>query len=469
MSGPSAAEVRARLDHPVIDGDGHLIEFLPLVRDFIAEEAGADVAERFDRVTQGSRLMRSVPTEQRRAAGVSRMAWWGLPSANTLDRATALLPRLMYERLDEMGVDVALLYPTYGLTVTATPDDELRIAMARAFNRYVAEVYAPYRDRLVPVASIPMYTPEEAVAELNHAVVELGLPVVMMAGVIPRPIPGLEEHRAARYIDAVGHDSEHDYDIVWRRCAELGVSPTFHAGGQGWGTRASRTSYVYNHIGNFAAAGEAACRSLVLGGGVLRNPSVKFAFLEGGVAWAANLLGDLIGHFEKRNRDAIGHYDPAALDRDRMVELVQQYGSAGVVDRLDRLDEALFMLSDPDEDRSVIDEFADSGLTSVADIVELFEHHLFFGCEADDPMNALAFDRDIVPEGARLGAIFASDIGHWDVPDFLEVLPEAWELVEGERLTEADFRDFTFANAARLWGPTVFDGTAVEAAVRAVG
>ncbi len=189
------------------------------------------------------------------------------------------------------------------------------------------------------------------------------------------------------------------------------------------------------------------------------------------MAWRgrANLLGDLIGHFEKRNRDAIGHYDPAALDRDRMVELVQQYGSAGVVDRLDRLDEALFMLSDPDEDRSLIDEFADSGLTSVADIVELFEHHLFFGCEADDPMNALAFDRDIVPEGARLGAIFASDIGHWDVPDFLEVLPEAWELVEDERLTEADFRDFTFANAARLWGPTVFDGTAVEAAVRAVG
>ena len=32
--------------------------------------------------------------------------------------------------------------------------------------------------------------------------------------------------------------------------------------------------------------------------------------------------------------------------------------------------------------------------------------------------------------GPRLKALFASDIGHWDVPDIREVLPEAWELVE---------------------------------------
>ena len=45
-------------------------------------------------------------------------------------------------------------------------------------------------------------------------------------------------------------------------------------------------------------------------------------------------------------------------------------------------------------------------------------------------MTALAFDPRRNPLGARLQAIFASDIGHWDVPDIREVLPEAWELVE---------------------------------------
>ena len=45
-------------------------------------------------------------------------------------------------------------------------------------------------------------------------------------------------------------------------------------------------------------------------------------------------------------------------------------------------------------------------------------------CEADDPTNAFAFDTRVNPLSARINAMFASDIGHWDVPDFREVLPE---------------------------------------------
>jgi hypothetical protein len=44
------------------------------------------------------------------------------------------------------------------------------------------------------------------------------------------------------------------------------------------------------------------------------------------------------------------------------------------------------------------------------------------------------------------------------------VLPEAYELVEDGLITADDFRDFTFANAVRLWGmqnPDFFKGTAV--------
>jgi predicted TIM-barrel fold metal-dependent hydrolase len=38
-----------------------------------------------------------------------------------------------------------------------------------------AELFTPYRDRLTPVATIPMHTPEEAISALNHAVDELGM------------------------------------------------------------------------------------------------------------------------------------------------------------------------------------------------------------------------------------------------------------------------------------------------------
>ena len=48
----------------------------------------------------------------------------------------------------------------------------------------------------------------------------------------------------------------------------------------------------------------------------------------------------------------------------------------------------------------------------------------YFGCEADDPANAWAFNRAANPLGARLNALFSSDIGHFDVPDMAEVVPE---------------------------------------------
>jgi hypothetical protein len=83
-------------------------------------------------------------------------------------------------------------------------------------------------------------------------------------------------------------------------------------------------------------------------------------------------------------------------------------------------------------------------------------------------MNALAFRPDLSPRGARLRTLFASDIGHWDVPDIREVVPEAHELVEHGQITDHDFRDFVFANPVALWtalSPTFFDGTAVDDAV----
>ena len=297
-----SAAIHERLKHPVIDADGHWIEFEPTLLDYLKQVGGPTLVDRFrqEDYLAGLRSWARMTPEQRDARRPTQPAWWALPAKNSLDRATAMFPELLYRRLDELGIDYALLYPTYGLIVTAMPETELRRQVARAFNRYYAEVYAPYRDRLEPVAAIPMFTPEEALSELEHAIAKLGLKAAMFSGVIPRPYPGAESVRGAKWIDTLAHDCEHDYTPVWQRCAELGISPTFHAGGQGWGTRMSRSNYVYNHIGSFAAAGEAAARSLFFGGVPRRFPELRFAFLEGGVAWGANLYADILGHFEKR-------------------------------------------------------------------------------------------------------------------------------------------------------------------------
>ncbi len=112
--------IRSQLGHPVVDGDGHLLEVLPVVFDFVREEAGADALSRFRTFNQ-----------QRFTTGqgfLPARVFHGLPAENTLDRMTVTLPELLYARLDELGIDFALLYPSFGLTLLSFADDELRQA-----------------------------------------------------------------------------------------------------------------------------------------------------------------------------------------------------------------------------------------------------------------------------------------------------------------------------------------------------
>ena len=50
--------------------------------------------------------------DERRDKGIPQEGFWVIPARNTRDRATALLPRLLYERLDEFGIDFTVLYPS---------------------------------------------------------------------------------------------------------------------------------------------------------------------------------------------------------------------------------------------------------------------------------------------------------------------------------------------------------------------
>jgi predicted TIM-barrel fold metal-dependent hydrolase len=463
-------------DHPIIDSDGHTVEFMPALLDVLEEVAGPEVTQRYvDFFAQDFLGWYDLSHAERVRTRAVRGPWWALPARNTLDRATASLPRLLYERLDELQIDFSVLYPSATLIAPELADDELRQAVCRAANRFHAELYAPYADRMTPAAVIPMTTPDEAIAELDHAVGELGLKVVMLAGVVERPVPAVaqaapEAARWATWVDALGADSPYDYDPVWQRCVELGVSPSFHSNGLGWGSRTSVSSYVHNHLGAFAAAGEATCRSLFLGGVTRRFPSLRFAFLEGGVGWACNLYADLIGHWEKRGGDRVRAYDPESLDATLFEDLMRRYGEKRFLDKVGEAIGSVGLHVSP-EDPTRLDEFAACGIERAEDIRELFAERFYFGCEADDPINAWAFKHEVNPFGARLGAIFSSDIGHWDVPDVARVVDEAWELVDDGLIDRDDFEDFTFRFPASFWtaaNPRFFEGTAVEDAVAAL-
>jgi len=461
----TAAALRRHLGHPVLDSDGHTIEFTPALYAAVESTAGRRVRERFEVTLREAVLgwYAHAPEERRRRRPL-RPAWWATPARNTLDRATASLPRLLHERMDDLGLDFTVLYPSVGLLLFALDDEEVRRGACRGTNALHAELYRPYAARMTPAAAIPMHTPDEAIEELRFAVRELGMKVAMFAGHVRRPGTG----GGPAWVDTLGIDSAHDYDPVWRECAALGIAPTFHSSGAGWAPRASPTSYVYNHLGQFASAGEATCRSLFLAGVTRRFPGLRFAFLEGGVGWACGLYADLIGHWQKRGARSLAALDPHAIDAAQLRALFERYAEPAYQGRMQEL-LGTIGLHVTDEPPELIDEFARCALGSPEDVRELFAARFFFGCEADDPVNAWAFDTRRNPLGARLGAVFSSDIGHWDVPDMAGVLGEAWELVEHELITPEDFRAFVFDHPLELWtaaNPGFFDGTSVEKAAR---
>jgi hypothetical protein len=284
-----------------------------------------------------------------------------------------------------------------------------------------------------------------------------------------RPVPALAEQHpeASKFVewyDVIGLDSEYDYDPVWEKFRELRIAPTFHNGARSIVLRNSPSNFCYNHIGHFASAGEAVAKALFLGGVTRRFPDLNFAFLEGGVGWACALYADLIGHWEKRNRRDLENTNPAQLDQQGLLALVEKYGQPAVVEAVRRGD-GLDDNGNGTGEVEDLDDYARCRIERKEDLRELFVPRFYFGCEADDPLNAWAFNRKANPMRARLNALFSSDIGHMDVPDMTEVLPEAYELVEHELLTEDDFRDFMFENAVRFWGevnPHFFKGTVVE-------
>jgi len=473
-----SAAVRAKLGHPVIDGDGHWLEPIPIFLDFLRDVGGASAVDKFVKKAKDTSWYEMTPAE-RMERRPHRPTWWGEPG-NTLDRATAMVPRLFYERLDDFGIDFALVYTSLGLFYVSNPDEELRRSVSRAVNRMNAELFRPYAHRMTPAAVVPMHTPQEAVEEATYAVRELGLKVIMIANHVRRPVPAAAREvkdaaaHAKHFIDSLGLESPYDYDPFWARCAELKVAVTAHSGSMGWNGRESINSFTYNHIGHFANASHAFAKALILGGVTWRFPQLRFAFLEGGVGWACNLLTDLIGHWERRRRDAVeSQVRPTNLDLQMLKDLFARYGGSAYEEKMDEL-LACLSLVEPFKTveeaterayREAVDDFGAVRATSAEELRHHFAERFYFGCEADDVMTAWAFDRH---GNHRLRPIFSSDVGHFDVVDMTEVLEEAYEMVEHGLITEADLREFLFSNPATLHtaiNPDFFKGTVVEAAV----
>ena len=458
--------IRKNLDHPVIDGDGHWVEYTPVFAEHIRKVTGDLGANGFLQSQRRIPDSLSMTLEQRIDRGVAMEGFWGRQSTNTRDRATAMMPRMLYERLPELGIDFGIVYPTAGLGLPRIADDATRRAVIRGFNIVTHEYFKDLADKLTPAAVIPVHTPEEAIEELEFVTKQLGAKVCMFGSGVRRAFPHAQVPPPISPATLrASTSSDSTASTTTTRCG--GNAAIRHRADLPHGRpllwQAQQPVQLHlRSLGHFAAAGHNVTKALFLGGVTRRFPDLRFAFLEGGVGWGCQLFCDLIEHWERRGAKGLQNMDPTKLNRPLLRELVEKYGYADIVAELDKRDgwplEEDFLTGGMPPD-----DYIHCNISQKQDWIDLYATPFYFGCEADDRMNAVAFGK-AMPLGARINAIYSSDIGHFDVVDMRDPLPEAFELVEEGHITEDDFRDFVFANAVRLWGtqnPRFFEGTAV--------
>ena len=186
-------KIRASLKHPIIDADGHWAEFAPHMREEFRRIGGDAAVEALDDGERRASPTRSTcpwPSGARRRIG--QEAFWFLPTKNTLDRATAMMPRL---HLRAAGRSRARL-------LRHLSDRRARLLPAAAGQRCGAPSAAPTTcsrptsSARTATASSPRPSsrctrPRRRIEELEFASRQLGYRVVMMGSLIRRPIPAL--------------------------------------------------------------------------------------------------------------------------------------------------------------------------------------------------------------------------------------------------------------------------------------
>jgi predicted TIM-barrel fold metal-dependent hydrolase len=175
--------------------------------------------------------------------------------------------------MDSEGIDQAVLYPTIGLYFSAVPDPAAAVALAAAYNDWLAGYCAAAPRRLFGAAMLPLQDPLAAARELRRAITELGL----VAGFV-RPNPCLG--RAL---------SDPAYNDLWDVAEELDVPIGIHEGSSvivpTLGADRPFNPLLLHAVSHpFEAM--LACAELIAFGTLEHHPGLRLLFLESSGGWA---------------------------------------------------------------------------------------------------------------------------------------------------------------------------------------
>src|SRR3989304_2097041 len=118
-----------------------------ILLDYIKKFGGDEAVDAFRGIHEQIKGWYHQSVEEHLHTRSMRIPFFGTP-ATTLDKATSMLPDLLYHRLDEFGIDYCFMSGSRFGPGAMCSDPKLRRVFVRAANTLNAELFADYSDRI---------------------------------------------------------------------------------------------------------------------------------------------------------------------------------------------------------------------------------------------------------------------------------------------------------------------------------
>lgn len=187
--------------------------------------------------------------------------------------------------MDDVGVDVQIIYPTRGGQILGKPfrDPELLAACCRAYNDWTREFCATDATRMRWAAMLPLQDPTLSIEEAKRAAANGCVSFYLR----PNPTGGRNLYHEA-------------YEPLWSAIEDLGLPICLHDSGSprlpSYGDRME--SHVTGHIIAHPFEAMVAMMSLIWYGVLERHPRLKVVHVEADVGWLPYWLQRMEQHWD---------------------------------------------------------------------------------------------------------------------------------------------------------------------------
>ena len=260
-------------------GDSHFVEPPTLFDDALPPSLAARMpkSQKFDGyeilTVDGKQFRRNMPRPNPGLKNMGEIVMSRAPGAND--------PHLRLKDLDQEGIWAELTFPSIGIWSSSIDDPALVKAGVQALNDWAHDYIAAASPRLLPTASLPMLSVDDAVAEVERTAA-----MGFRAAFLPTGTPA-----------SVKQYHYGDWEPLWTALEAANMVLAFHIGTEPVAAD-KQTGVVFrgpggavlNHSVN-SFGGQTCVMQLVASGALDRHPNLKVLVSEGGATWGP-FIGD---------------------------------------------------------------------------------------------------------------------------------------------------------------------------------